>query len=97
MSYLVLLIMMKDGKSDVSPAGNLGRRLTRLEERVKALEETCMDKCKRKYTEKESFSILGAQFLQCPKLFSNKLKESLIYCNSRPKEFFNSIASRHFY
>ena len=62
MSYLVLLIMMKDGKSDVSPAGNLGRRLTRLEERVKALEETCIDKCKRKYTEKESFSILGAQF-----------------------------------
>ena len=60
---------MKDGKSDVSPAGNLGRRLTRLEERVKALEETCMDKCKRKYTEKESFSILGRNFAMSETVF----------------------------
>ena len=56
LSYLVLFIMMKDGKSDVSLAGNLGNRVKRLEEKVKALEETCMDKCKREYTEKECFN-----------------------------------------
>lgn len=69
LSYLVLFIMMKDGKSDVSPAGNLRDRVKTLEEKVKALEETCMDKCKRKYTEKESFSILGRTFAMSKTVF----------------------------
>ena len=47
--YLVLFIMMTNGQC-VVPAGNLEGRVERLELMVKALEETCMDKCKRKYT-----------------------------------------------
>lgn len=86
LSYVVLFIMMKDGESAV-PAGNLEVRVARLEEKVKALEEVCMDRCKRKYTHKESFSILGRTFA----------KETLIYYYSRLKKFFNSIASGHFY
>ena len=46
---LVLFIVMEDAKRAVL-AGNLGKRASRLEEKVEALEETCKDKCKRKYT-----------------------------------------------
>lgn len=42
---LVLFIMMEDAKPVL--AGKVGKRIKALENRVKALEETCMDKCKR--------------------------------------------------
>lgn len=50
MTCLVLFMMMEDAKPDAVPFGNLGNRVAMLEEKLKALEETCMDKCKRKYT-----------------------------------------------
>ena len=47
---LVLFIMMEDAKpvlSQVAGRSRIGKRVDALEKRIKALEETCMNKCKR--------------------------------------------------
>ena len=50
MTCLVLFIMMENPKPVLAKAGRIGKRIKALEDRVKALEETCLDKCKRSYT-----------------------------------------------
>jgi len=47
---LMLSILMEEAKPVLSQAtgkSRIGKRVTALENRVKALEETCMNKCKR--------------------------------------------------